>query len=377
MASVTRGRSASEPRSLGRQPVLDGMRGIAILLVMLMHAAVLGNGYIGVDVFFGLSGFLITQLLCEEWERTGGISFRDFYERRARRLLPALCLLLGAFALLYVAFHPFTGWPLLDRVLPSLLFVNNWVVGLGHQHGLGALAPTWSLAQEEQFYLVWPIVLWLLLRSRLKPSAMLAVLLVVIVVLLQAVPHVEQAVPSYSPYFSPIDRSAELLIGCAGAVAWRYRFVPRALEWRPTGWLLAAGLVLLLTNHSLPLRWIYLGAVLVAVPLMINLLGAAEGLLARAVACRPLRYVGKISYGLYLCNLLVHNLLVHYLPGHSTLFYAPIVMTISFAVSSASWYLVESRVIAAGRGRRAAAGTGRLGLAWRRLTRQQRFQPAG
>ena len=105
-------RFASEqwaPRRLGYRPVLDGVRGAAVLLVMLMHTGVLANGYVGVDIFFGLSGFLITTLLCEEWERTGQLSFRRFYERRARRLLPALLLVVGIFAAFYLAAAPFSG----------------------------------------------------------------------------------------------------------------------------------------------------------------------------------------------------------------------------------------------------------------------------
>src|SRR5262249_13374846 len=154
----------------------DGMRGIAVLLVMLMHTGVLVNGYVGVDVFFGLSGFLITSLLYEEWERSGQISFRRFYERRARRLLPALLLVVAIFAVFYVVSDPPTGWPLAPRVATSLLFVNNWVAGLGNSQQLGSLAPTWSLAQEEQFYLVWPLVLALLLHRRLRPAAVLGLL---------------------------------------------------------------------------------------------------------------------------------------------------------------------------------------------------------
>src|SRR5215475_5717026 len=102
MASV----QEQAPRRLGYRPVLDGMRGIAVLLVMLMHTGVLDNGYVGVDVFFGLSGFLITSLLYEEWERNGQISFRRFYERRARRLLPALLLVVAIFAVFYLASEP-------------------------------------------------------------------------------------------------------------------------------------------------------------------------------------------------------------------------------------------------------------------------------
>jgi peptidoglycan/LPS O-acetylase OafA/YrhL len=335
----------STPRRLGRRPALDGLRGVAILLVMLEHTGLLKNGYVGVDVFFGLSGFLITTLLYEEWERSGGISFRGFYERRARRLLPALFLMVGAFALIYVLFNPFTGWPLGRRVATTLLFANNWVDGLGHQHDLGALSPTWSLAQEEQFYLVWPILLWLMLRSGLRPLAVLGFLAFAIFGLIAAVPHVQHALPAYDEYFSPLDRSAELLLGCAGAVLWRNRWVPWPLRWRVTEWVLIALFGLLLFDDSPQLRWIYLGCAAIAVPLILALLSAADGFLARALRCAPLAYLGKISYALYLFNLVIHNLAIHYLPGRSLYFYAAITFAVSIPAAGLSWHVVESRVL--------------------------------
>ncbi len=332
--------------------MLDGLRGLAVLLVVMMHTGLLANGYIGVDVFFGLSGFLITTLLYEEWEGTGKVSFKRFYERRARRLLPALGLLVAAFALVYIVLNPFQGWPLGRRVATTLLFVNNWVAGLGHQNDLGVLNPTWSLAQEEQFYLLWPLVLWAMLRLRMRPMAVIGVLVLAVVALVQAVPHLEQALPAYSDYYSPLDRAAELFIGCAAAVLWRYRLIPRALHWQLTGWLLLGGFAFILFDVDLPTRWTYLGAVLVAVPLMLSLLGS-HGALARVIASPPLRYVGKISYGLYLCNLLINNLVMHYVPGRSAWFYTAVVLTASTAAAAASWHLVESRMLRR-RGRTAA-----------------------
>ncbi|HTX45637.1 MAG TPA: acyltransferase [Solirubrobacteraceae bacterium] len=334
-----------EPQRLGRRPALDGLRGIAILLVMLQHTGLLQNGYVGVDVFFGLSGFLITTLLYEEWERSGGISFRAFYERRARRLLPALLLLLAAFVFLAVVFDPFVGWSTPHRVATTLLFANNWVTTLGNQHGLGALSPTWSLAQEEQFYIFWPALLWVMLRAGLRPAVVVAVLALAILALLEAVPHVEHALPAYNAYFSPLDRSAELLFGCAGAVLWRNRYVPWPLKWRVTEWVLVAAIAFLLFDHSMPLRWIYLGCAALSVPLIVALLSATDGLIARVLRCPPLAYLGRISYSLYLCNLMIHNLATHYLPGRSIYFYAAITFAVSIPAAAVSWHVLESRVL--------------------------------
>jgi peptidoglycan/LPS O-acetylase OafA/YrhL len=356
------------PRRLGYRPVLDGMRGVAVLLVMLMHTGVVDNGFIGVDVFFGLSGFLITTLLCEEWERTGQISFRRFYERRARRLLPALLLVVGIFAAFYVAANPFAGWPLGSRVTTTLLFVNNWVAGFGDSSQLGSLAPTWSLAQEEQSYLIWPLLLALLLYRRLPPAVLVGILLGAIAALLALVPLVAQQVGSYNLYFSPLGRGAELLLGCAGAVAWRNRLLTIPARWRlppdrggrrssgRSGWCsalclaLAGGFVgLLLTHHHdfADTRDIYLAANALAVPTIIVLLSAPGCLLARLIGSRPLRYIGRISYCLYLCHLLIHNLLTHYLPGLSIYLYVLLTFVASFAIAGASWRMLESRILSA------------------------------
>ena len=368
------------PRRLGHRPVLDGMRGVAVLLVMLMHTGIVSNGYIGVDVFFGLSGFLITTLLYEEWERTGQISLRRFYQRRARRLLPALLLVVGLFAAVYLAAHPFTGWPLGSRVTTTLLFVNNWVAGLGNSAQLGSLTPTWSLAQEEQFYLIWPLVLTVLLRRRLPPLAVFTILLVSIVALLRLVPEVERHVQSYSPYFSPLDRAAELIVGCAGAIAWRNRlfsiparrllpsrlrsWLGERVQWRsPLCFALAgAFLALLFARSDTNSRSLYLAANALAVPLIIALLNAPESMLAKLIGSRPLRYVGRISYCLYLCHLMIRNLVYHYLPGRPAYFYVLITFALSFAIADASWRMLEARVINARR-RSRVGGVARESLA--------------
>jgi peptidoglycan/LPS O-acetylase OafA/YrhL len=356
--------SQPSPRRLGRRPALDGFRGLAVLLVMATHTGLLANGYIGVDIFFALSGFLITTMLWEEWGRTGEISFRRFYGRRARRLLPGLLLLVSAFALVAILLgDPFEdGWSLTRRVTTTLLFANNWVTALGHQKALGPLAPTWSLAQEEQFYLLWPLALWVLLRLRVKPWFVVGLLVLMVFTLLQAVPHVRHALPAYSDYFSPLDRTAELLFGCIAAVVWQTRWVPRPLEWRVTAWALSVGIAFLLFNPGMPRRWVYLGTALLSAPLILNMLAERGTLLERLLSTRALRYTGTISYGLYLCHLFIHHLLTHYVPGRSPYFYAPLAIGVSFVVAAASWHLVEVRILTSRRRLRETTDT-RAGVA--------------
>ena len=159
---------------LGYRPALDGLRGVAILLVVLNHARVPGwdgAGTVGVTAFFVLSGFLITVLLLEERDAVGAISLLPFYRRRALRLLPALAILLTIAAAAYLV----TGRPgrLVTDVLPPALYVANFARAAGDT--LGALGHTWSLAVEEQFYLVWPLLLVLLPRRWLLPFLVVAI----------------------------------------------------------------------------------------------------------------------------------------------------------------------------------------------------------
>ena len=162
---------------LGRRPVLDGVRGLAIILVLLNHLALPwtgGAGAVGVTVFFVLSGFLITALLLEERESTGTIRLAAFYERRARRLLPALVVSTAAVASLGSALGP--RWFEWRDLPPVLLYYGNWVQAQVLPGGdLGSLASTWSLAVEEQFYLVWPLILLVVARAGRRAVLLFAV----------------------------------------------------------------------------------------------------------------------------------------------------------------------------------------------------------
>lgn len=325
-----------------------------MLLVIALHVGLLARGYVGVDIFFALSGFLITLLLLEEWDGTGAISLRRFYARRARRLVPALLVLVVAFTIIVVAFDPFSGlWPLGRLIVATLLFQNNWVSTLAPAHGhvLGPLSPTWSLAQEGQFYLLWPPVLMILLRLRVRPGVVVGLLALTSLALLAAVPFLRHAYPAYNPYTSPLDRGAELLLGCAVAVVWRHGLVPRILRARLTGWLLAAGLAFLVAGSGDPSATIYLPASVLAALLIVNLLAAADevrpgrlperGLLTALLAAPPLRYSGKVSYGLYLYHLPIYYLLWLWLPGRSPLFYAAIVVPAALLAAGVSFRSIE------------------------------------
>ena len=147
-----------EPFKLGYRPALDGLRAVAVLAVLTYHAGWIQGGFLGVDVFFTLSGFLITTLLCEEHARDGTIAIRRFYVRRARRLLPALVVLLLVCGGILFATMPSAFWPILGGYLLGVLsYGANWLII--YWRDLGVFGHTWSLAIEEQFYLAWPVLL--------------------------------------------------------------------------------------------------------------------------------------------------------------------------------------------------------------------------
>ena len=154
-------------------PGLDGLRGIAVLLVILFHCkpeGPFGGGFLGVDLFFVLSAFLITSILVEEQERTGAICLSQFYWRRTLRLMPGLLFFLSTYAVVAPMILP--GYPHLRDALVAELYVSNFAYVAGQFPIF--IKHTWSLAAREQFYLLWPLMLMVLLRWR-RPALLLAV----------------------------------------------------------------------------------------------------------------------------------------------------------------------------------------------------------
>ena len=169
----TRTRPAS-PVSLEYLPALDGIRGVAVVAVIATHTvATIPGGFLSVDVFFALSGYLITSLLVAEWRHSGTIALGRFWSHRARRLLPALFLMLTAVGAGAALWPQIFGSPSLrGDTLATVLYVANWHFIADHTNyflasgNASPLLHTWSLAIEEQFYLVWPIVVLAVLRLR-------------------------------------------------------------------------------------------------------------------------------------------------------------------------------------------------------------------
>jgi peptidoglycan/LPS O-acetylase OafA/YrhL len=359
--------SSEQAPRLGYQPALDGLRAAAVLAVMLFHAEVgwAVGGFLGVDAFFVLSGFLITSLLLAEWMRNrprprarGHIDLVDFYRRRLRRLLPALLLMLLGVAAYgaFVAKSSDLG-SLRDDAFAALVYVGNWhqmSAPQGYFAQFASPSPlqhTWSLAVEEQWYLIWPLVIVALLHFRMRLTTFLRVVVLltisstVLMALLYANGHGTSRV-----YYGTDTRAQELLVGSALAVVftqWGYL----KSHWARMTSHIAAGLavvVLVVAWSSVDgsTWWLYRGGFLllaVCVALVVlSVIQPDRTPLRWALSLRPVCWVGAISYGLYLWHWPVYVWLTSARTGVSdpTVLLA-IRFAVTFAIATASYYLVE------------------------------------
>ena len=295
--------SGNEPTTerLGYRPSLDGVRAIAILAVLALHCEWLQSGYLGVDVFFALSGFLITSLLLEEYAATGTIALRWFYARRALRLLPALLAFLIVFTIVFLATVPPQYGPLaLYEAAAVLFYVANWAWLIGLP--LGLYGHAWSLAIEEQFYLLWPLALLGLLRTIRSYRAIAAIVLVMAGAGVAWRFALIRAQAPFEHIYQGTDAHGDgLLIGCAASLLLRAGAFGHG---RALGLLGAAGLAALFGLARYPYDYLYnhtstLAAIATAL-LVVHVIRVPSSWLTRALAVRPLVGLGRISYGVYL-----------------------------------------------------------------------------
>lgn len=276
-----------------RVPALDGLRGIAIVGVVAYHAGWLGAGARGVTTFFVLSGYLITGLLAAEFDRNGGVSLRAFYVRRAARLGPALLVSMTVLAVLLATAMPlaFVAW----RWGVVMVEGGNLVETFAGANTMGPFSYTWSLATEEQFYLLWPPLLVYLLLRRKASTALVTCLLVVSAVALLRV--ISIGVGAWdAAYFAPWCRMDALAAGSSVALlARRKAVVARA-------WVGLPALVVLVWLYVDPTvggaSYLLVGpdGTVLASSLLLLHGPALRGLLSNVL----LRHLGRISYGLYL-----------------------------------------------------------------------------
>ena len=310
---------------LGYQPAFDGLRGIGVTTFILYHCIIafentnqswfLPGAYLWLELFFVQSGFLITSLLLDEWYRTGEIRLRNFYARRALRLLPALfAVVLFALVALWT-FSPYSDAPGAWReVWGSLFYHQNWVGAFGTTKFPFYLSHTWSLSIEEQFYLAAPIGLVILLAW--QRSLRRAIPFIAAGALASAVWMGVMASRTFHPlhlqrlYYGTDTRAQGLLVGVVLAVA-----IHSGLWLRPGDerhdriariWGAVGFAVLVVMLFSADLReeaWYYGGFLLCSVSvvgILSELLRHPEGRLARGLSWRPFRLTGEMTYGLYL-----------------------------------------------------------------------------
>lgn len=333
---------------LGYRRGLDGLRAVAVLAVMAYHldSRLLPGGFLGVELFFVLSGFLITALLLEEHDRRGGVALGRFYARRALRLFPALALVVMAcsvWAIVHPHYRPDRGDTL--RGLPYvLLYMANWASGVFHV-GLGLLDHTWSLAVEEQFYLLWPCA-FLLIRLLSRRTAV-AVCLGAAVAVAVARGIGFDLMPGWRGFFYTATRLDGLLIGCGLAFARSVGLFDRVPERGARtigvgGAAVVIGTFILVSGSSsapylgvLTLVDVATGAMIVAI------VCSPRSAVALTLSAGPLVATGRISYGLYLWQTPLTVVLLGHLGAASLPVKLVVVWPVIFTAATASYFLVE------------------------------------
>lgn len=295
----------------GYRPYLDGLRAVAVYLVVLFHADVdvFEGGFIGVDLFFVLSGFLVTNVLVDDLQRNGTVRLRRFYARRARRLIPAASVTIVGTCLIALAISSSLDRASMvgDARAASLWYANWHFISEANDYfaATGAESPFlhfWSLAIEEQFYLVFPLVVlaaWRLGRGRV--TTLVAVVAASAVVSL-AIQFIWASRDVNRAYLGTDARVYQILAGALLGLALRGRARDRHRRWAAIG---AMSLLVLFVVASTPVlavgeSWRGVAACSVAVALILSLEFDPNGVSARLLAVRPLVYLGRISYGTYL-----------------------------------------------------------------------------
>lgn len=330
---------------------LDGLRAIAVGIVMLAHAGspVPRDGTVGVDIFFVMSGFLITTILSNEAEREGGINLRNFYVRRALRLIPAL-VALCIFVAVWI--RATRGAFPVGELLLALTYTANWARAIFNT-AMPTLGHCWSLAIEEQYYLVWPFVV--LLLERLTRDAKVKALLLLNMATLLALYRsgLVGRVPSYRLYFA-LDTHMDGLVMGSGLCyvvkalnSWKEMpaFLHKILGRMLVPCALAALLVILLkiTRHgdAMPQFGFFIAAASAAI-LVLDLVVGKASLIKAPLSLAPLVYVGRISYGLYLWHIPVYRVLDHFWKDAPLAQAIPLKLTLSLVVAAISFHLLEA-----------------------------------
>ncbi len=375
-----------EPVRSGQRymPGLDGLRALAVLAVIAYHEQ-LGwapGGLLGVGVFFTLSGYLITDLLLGQWVRSGGLNLADFWLRRARRLLPALFVMLAVVTAWVTVVSPSRLASLRGAVAGAATYSSNWYYIYTHSSYFARFAPPgpfdhlWSLAVEEQFYLVWP---WLLLagvfflRGRRPGAVRWLALPTLALAAASAVAMLMLYHPGYDPtriYEGSDTRACGLLIGAALAMVWPSRRTEGTALWRRValdgaGFAGLAVIGLMIWRVGQYSAFTYQGGLVLLSVATAGVVAAAAcpgALVGRALGWKPLRWIGVRSYGIYLWH---YPVIILTSPANSAedLPRAALQVAASIGLAALSWRFVEEPI------RRGA-----LERAWTRMRTRSAWQ---
>jgi peptidoglycan/LPS O-acetylase OafA/YrhL len=339
---------AREKGETGFRPDIQGMRAIAVLVVMLNHGGVsgIGGGYIGVDVFFVISGFLITGWLQRRIDREGRVPFGAFYAARARRILPAAALTIIVTA---VATH----WLVNvvrgtqvdhDAIWSAFFAANIHFARVGTDYFAQSQPPSplqhyWSLAVEEQFYVVWPALLAVLLFARRRSVVVAALVIAAGGSLAWSI--VSTASTPTSAYFSSPARAWELAVGALLALGWRHaERVPRPAR-ATLGWAGLAAIIAATVAYSSSTAFPGYAALLpvLGAAALIAADGAGPG---RLLALRPLTYTGDISYSLYLWHWPILVIAAEHAGHQLSTWENLMLLALAYAVSALTYRLFEN-----------------------------------
>jgi peptidoglycan/LPS O-acetylase OafA/YrhL len=368
-------------------PGLDGMRAIAVVAVMVYHANPewLPGGFLGVEVFFVISGYLITLLLISEKERTSAIDMRQFWIRRARRLLPALFTMMIALTIWTALFERDALGKLRGDVIAAFFYVANWYqiwTGAGYTaaNDFAPLRHLWSLAVEEQFYLIWPLVMFALLRGGSRKIADISRYLVVAALaltVLMAVLHHSGPVgtPEVTPeaywtifgrdiskvdalYLSTFTRAIGLLLGAAFAMIWRPVALMRG-PLRSKGRMLDGVALVGFAALAAMAWWMYLlgpdgadpwlfrgGFLLCAIAtlMMIAAVTHQRAMTSRVLSIPVLLWVGTRSYGLYLYHWPIYQIIRNIAGNHLKVHEFVLAMAATAVITEASYRFIETPI---------------------------------
>lgn len=323
----------------GRYPAVDGLRAIAVASVVAFHLNYLSAGFLGVNIFFTISGFVITLTLLREWRDTRTIARLAFYKRRWFRLYPALIVVVVAAIAVFAVTDQLSAYP--GAALAAGVYLFN-IADIAFRPATAPLSHTWSLAVEEQFYLIWaPVLLFMLRRLQLAHMVIWSIFGVICAVILGGVLTRKHALDVSDLYHLPTTYVDQLLIGAILAMLIdepRVRRVASSI-FVGVGATVVIGIAMLAGPKLGDQRWFYGGyfALAVAVAALIGHVVSAQSPIATALGSRPMAWVGDRSYGIYLYHYPVVVLVTNETDSRLAQTFVTVVATAGIAAGSFGW----------------------------------------